>query len=390
MPAMKFGEIKERLKEFRSAAESVREILLANAVMVAEIPAPTFREAQRVRFIEDRFSECGLQNCSTDEVGNGFGILNGDPGEKQILLVAHADTVFDEKADHTIAMLSDRMTGPGVGDNSLGLAVLASLPILLEKLQIRLKSNLLLMAASRSLGRGNLEGLRFFLNNNRQPIASALCVEGVKLGRLSYSSIGMLRGEINVHVSEMYDWTRFGAAGAIITLNDVINKINRIPLPKRPKTSIVLGTIEGGTSYNNIATHSRLRFEIRSESAEIVNAIHEEINDRITEIALETSAEVTLDIIARREPGGIDFRHPLVRRSRDILKALQIEPRVAPSTSELAELIRHEIPAITLGLTTGTNLNQVNEEVLINPIFDGVAQLLGLLIAMDEGLCDEH
>ncbi len=245
MPAMKFGEIKERLKEFRSAAESVREILLANAVMVAEIPAPTFREAQRVRFIEDRFSECGLQNCSTDEVGNGFGILNGDPGEKQILLVAHADTVFDEKADHTIAMLSDRMTGPGVGDNSLGLAVLASLPILLEKLQIRLKSNLLLMAASRSLGRGNLEGLRFFLNNNRQPIASALCVEGVKLGRLSYSSIGMLRGEINVHVSEMYDWTRFGAAGAIITLNDVINKINRIPLPKRPKTSIVLGTIEG-------------------------------------------------------------------------------------------------------------------------------------------------
>ncbi len=133
-----------------------------------------------------------------------------------------------------------------------------------------------------------------------------------------------------------------------------------------------------------------MRFEIRSESAEIVNAIHEEINDRITEIALETSAEVTLDIIARREPGGIDFRHPLVRRSRDILKALQIEPRVAPSTSELAELIRHEIPAITLGLTTGTNLNQVNEEVLINPIFDGVAQLLGLLIAMDEGLCDEH
>ncbi len=387
---MKFSEIRSQLEVYRNAAESIREILLANAVMIGEFPAPTFHEDQRVRFIEDRFSECGLQNCSTDEVGNGFGILNGEAGERQILLIAHADTIFSEKTDHTISLLADRMIGPGVGDNSLGLAVLASLPILLERLDIRLKSNVILMAASRSLGRGNLEGLRFFLDNNKLPISSALCVEGVKLGRLSYSSIGMLRGEIEVRVPEMYDWTRFGAAGAIITLNDVINKINRIPLPKRPKTSIVLGSIEGGASFNNIATHSLLRFEIRSESAEVVHDIHEEIRDRITEMSLETAAEVSLDIVARREPGGIDFRHPLVHRSREILKALHIEPRVAPSTSELSELIRHKIPAITLGLTTGAHLNHTNEEVLIEPIFTGIAQLLGMLIAMDEGLCDEH
>lgn len=387
---MKFSDIRNELPVYCRAAEAIREIFLANAVMIGEIPAPTFREEQRVRFMEDRFSECGLQNCSTDEVGNGFGILNGEVGDRHILLVAHADTIFSEKVDHTISMQSDRMVGPGIGDNSLGLAALASLPILLEKLEIRLKSNLILMAASRGLGRGNLEGLRFFLDNNKRSIAGALCVEGVKLGRLSYTSIGMLRGEIEVRMPDMYDWTRFGAAGAIVTLNDIINKINRIPLPKRPKTSIVLGSIEGGTAFNTIATHALLRFEIRSESAEVVRKIHEEIKDRITENALETSAEITLDIIARRDPGGIDFRHPLVRRGRDILKALNIEPRVAPSTSELSELIRHHIPAITVGLTTGAHLNRPHEEVLIEPISTGVAQLLGLLISLDEGLCDEH
>ena len=117
-------------------------------------------------------------------------------------------------------------------------------------------------------------------------------------------------------------------------------------------------------------------------------SISESAIERIREIA--AAAEVSLDIVARREPGGIDFRHPLVRRSREILKALHIEPRVAPSTSELSELIRHKIPAITLGLTTGAHLNHTNEEVLIEPIFTGIAQLLGMLIAMDEGLCDEH
>ena len=387
---MKFNDIRAQLADYREAAESMRDILLANTVMIGEIPAPTFYEDQRIRFIQDRLSECGLQNCSADEMGNGFGILNGSTGERNLLLVAHADTVFSEKVDHTISLLANRIMGPGVGDNSLGCATLVSLPILLERLGIQLKSNLILMADARSLGRGNLEGLRFFLHNHKEPIAGAICMEGVKLGRLSYSSIGMLRAEVNVRVPEMYDWTRFGASGAVITLNDVINKINRIPLPKRPKTSIVLGSIEGGNSFNNIATHSVLRFEIRSESAEVVHDILEEIRDRITQVELESSAEVALDVVSRREPGGIDFRHPLVRHARDILKTLNVEPRVAPSTSELAELIRHKIPAVTLGLSTGRKHAEQIEEVNIDPLFDGIAQLLGLLVAMDEGLCDDH
>lgn len=381
---------KMNLQAYRKAAAEMRDIILANTVMIAEIPAPTFHEDGRVQFMQDRFSECGLHNCSADEVGNGFGILNGENGERQILLIAHSDTVFGQKIDHTVSMSADRMYGPGIGDNSLGLAALASLPLLLDKLNIQLKSNLILMAASRSLGRGNLEGLRFFLHNNKQPLHAALCIEGVKLGRLSHSSIGMFRGEINVRVPEQYDWSRFGASGAVVTLNDIINKINGIRLPRRPKTSIVLGSIEGGNSFSNIATHSMLRFEVRSESAEVVQDIFGEIKDRIAEMDDEATAQIHLDVVARREPGGIDYRHPLVKTARDILKSVQVEARVSPSTSELSELIRYNIPAITLGLTDGANLNQVNEEIMIEPIFIGLAQLIGLLVAVDEGCCDEH
>jgi tripeptide aminopeptidase len=121
-----------------------------------------------------------------------------------------------------------------------------------------------------------------------------------------------------------------------------------------------------------------------------VKNILDEIHDRITEVSLDTSAEIKMEILARRAPGGIDFRHPLVHRSREVLKALHIEPRVAPSTSELSELIQHRIPAITLGLSSGAQLNLVNEEVMIEPTFNGLAQVIGMLVAMDEGLCDEH
>lgn len=388
--ALKINDVNEQLSHYREAAEELREILLANLVMMGEIPAPTFHEENRIRFLQDRFSECGLHNCSTDEVGNGFGILPGSESNGHILLIAHADTIFDEKVDHTISLQSEWVTGPGVGDNSLGMAVLATLPILMERVGFKPQSSMVLMGAARSLGRGDLEGLRFFLKNNRIPIRCALCVEGVQLGRLSYSSLGMLRGEIHVHVPEMYDWTRFGAAGAVVTLNDVINRINQIRLPKRPKTSIVLGSIRGGTSFNTIATHSVLRFEIRSESADVVRSIHEQIEDGIAEISSESNAEIRLDILARRKPGGTGFRHPMVRRAREIMRALEIEPRIAPSTSELSALIDQKIPAITMGITTGEQLNQPKERIRIDSMFTGLAQLLGMLKAIDGGLCDEH
>jgi len=386
----KNNDIKNALERYRHAMADKRDILLTNIVMVGEIPAPTFEEEARVRFMVDRFSEAGLHNCSADEVGNGFGILPGTESDRNILLVAHADSIFGPKVDHTISMHVDRVEGPAVGDNALGLAALATLPLALEQLDLALKSNVILMAASRSLGRGDLQGLRFFLQNNKRPIQCAMCVEGVQLGRLSYSSIGMVRAEINVYVPEQYDWTRFGAAGANITLIDLINKMNRIPLPKRPKTSIVLGTIEGGTSFNTIATHALLRFEIRSESAEVVHDILQQIEDAIAETQSETNADIKLDVLARRKPGGVDFRHALVRRARAVMRALDIEPRMAPSTSELSELINHNIPAITLGLTESEKQSQINESLKIEPIFTGMAQLIGMLVAMDEDGRHEH
>jgi len=380
-----------RLPEMRQAVADMREMLLANLVMVSEIPAPTFSESHRIRFLVDRFAECGLQRTSTDDAGNGVGIVEGsteDP-ERNILVVAHADTPFDETDDHTIKMREDRVIGPGVGDNSLGVAMLATLPTLLEKLDIQLKSNLVLLGATRSLGRGDLQGLRFFLDNADTPSRAAVCVEGVQLGRLSYASLGMVRGEITVTVPEVYDWTRFGASSAILILNDVINRMMGIPLPRKPRTSILLGSIQAGTSYNVLATSATLRFEIRSESSELVHGVAASIQNICEELSAQTAAEVKLDIFASREPGGVPFNHPVVTAARHMMEALSIEPHITPSMSELATLINRQIPAVTLGLTTGEHLNTPREMVRIEPMYTGIAQLIGQLMAIDQGVSDD-
>ncbi|MEX0721832.1 MAG: M20/M25/M40 family metallo-hydrolase [Balneolaceae bacterium] len=376
------------LPELAENLKTYREVLLANLVMAGEIPAPTFEENRRIEFLLNRFNEAGLTDSSIDDSGNGIGIISGSEGEKSILLNAHADTVFSAKTDHTMQISEKTITGAGVADNSLGLAVLATIPYMLEGLDIELKSDLILLGGVKSLGRGDLEGIRFFLDNNSFNITQAICIEGVKLGRLSYSSIGMLRGEIACRVPGSYDWSRFGDASAILTLNEVINKINDIRLPNRPRTSIVMGSIIGGSSFNTIARDATLGFEVRSESQKVVEDVGKTIGDIVWEVSSKTGDEVELDVIAKRRPGGIPFAHPLNQSARSIMESLNIEPRLAPSTSELAALIDKEIPALTLGITNGGHLHKSNETIEIEPIYKGLAQLIGTLIAIDGGYID--
>lgn len=383
-----YSELKNQLSGLEDKLKKYREVLLANLVMIGEIPAPTGKEENRIQFILNRFDEAGLTDSSIDDAGNGIGVLSGKESESALLINAHADTIFDMKTDHTMQVASKEIMGPGAADNALGLAALVSLPYILEDLKIELKNDLVLLAGVKSLGRGNLEGIRFFLENNKFDIKNAICVEGIQLGRLSYSSIGMLRGEITCRVPETYDWSRFGDASAILTLNEVINKINDIRLPKRPRTSIVMGSIVGGSSFNTIARDATLGFEVRSESQEVVEKAGDTINDIVLEVSSKTGDQVELDIFAKRSPGGIPFAHPLTKCARSVMETLDIEPRLAPSISELSALIDQNIPALTLGITVGEQTFKSNETIQIEPIYKGMAQLIGTILAVDGGYCE--
>lgn len=378
----------QALPDLRDRIQSVRQQLLANTVMFGEIPAPTFKEQLRVRFMQDRLIEAGCQNVSTDEVGNAVGVHPGSKSDAcYILLGAHLDTPFAETVDHTIRVGTDFMEGPGILDNSLGLAVIATLPSILQQLGIQLESNLLLVGSSRSLGRGDIEGMRFFLKRNRLPIRGGLLVEGGTLGRLSYASLGMYRGVIRCSIPRHYDPQR-PLSGAIPVINRIVTRIREIAIPQEPATDIILGSINGGNTYNTAAQNAQLHFEIRSEQLGMVGNIAEQIQEICEEVGTAEHYDVVYESVARRHNGGIPYRHPLVKAARAVYEALEVKPRPAPSTGELAALIEKDIPGITLGMTNGTDRHELTERIEIEPVFAGLALLITLLQAIDGGLCD--
>lgn len=388
--ATQFKPILDQIHPHRESLHSIREILLANAMMIGEIPAPTGHEADRIIFLSNRYTEDGLQNISIDEAGNGMAMLPGKKGKRNILVCAHADTVFSESIDHAMSVTAGKIRGPGIGDNSLGLAAIVTLPEILKRLNISFDDNLILLGCTRSLGRGDLGGIRFFLENNKLPIRAGISVEGIQLGRLSYTGIGMLRAEISVSMPSAYDWAKFGATGSVAILTKVVQRIMEIPIPMQPPTQIIFGSINGGTSFGTRPTNANLRFEIRSEKEGMISELKEKIIDLVDETRNTSEAEIEFSPVAERQTGGLDYGHPMVKSMRKILETLEVKPRIEPSVGELSQLIEHGIPSVTLGLTRGENKNEFNESIDIPPIFGGIAQLIALLQSIDGGLCDEQ
>ena len=122
---------------------------------------------------------------------------------------------------------------------------------------------------------------------------------------------------------------------------------------------------------------------------DMVSNVFKEISNIASEVSSHTGEEITLDVLARRQPGGIEFSHPLASAARQIMTHMKVKPRISPSTSELAAFIAKGIPALTIGLTTGDNMNRPDESIEITPIFNGLAQLVALIETIDRGYSNE-
>ena len=379
--------LKEIPKLIKNLREN-RETYLTDAVLLGEIPAPTFDEQDRIRLVLDRFRENGLDDPEIDEFGNASGIIPGTEGGSSILVMAHADSVFSSETRHVLNVGSDTISGPGIADNAIGMAAVVGLPKLLGRLDIKLKDDLLLLINTKSLGRANLEGARGFLETKQRPIRAGICVEGAEQGRLSYSGLGTLRGEITLQIPGNYDWNRFGASGAISHMIRFVNKVMEIPVPKEPKTKMVFGKIQSGSTFNTSPRKGTLRFEVTSEGNEVIDQMEKQVDEICQQYSFETGTKVELEIVAKRQNCEIPFTHPLVKTTRSIMHESGIIPKVDPSTGDLNALIQAGHPGVTLGLTTAENIREDNETIHLEPLYSGMAQFITLLQAIDHGLCE--
>ena len=380
----------QNLPNLVAEIKAARDIIITNVVLIGQIPAPTFKEKRRSTVFMERLAEFGVDEVTTDGYRNPIGIIRGTASNKSpIFVVAHLDTFFDKDIDHNYTIKKDSITGPGILDNSLGVGVLMSLPILFKQLGIRFESDIVLAGTIQSIGKGNLRGVRHLLKTWPTPIRGAICLEGVDLGRLNYFSDGMIRGEIQCTISEekgaLYKFT----PNAILILNEVINEIMSLHLPQRPRSRIVIGKIAGGANHGKIAYEASLGFEIRSDSYKMVKSIYGNIKDIVDGISHENEVDLSMKTISNLKAARLKFNHPMVKIAAAVLEALGIKPISKSTESALSIFLSHKIPTLTLGITFGENYYTEKATMEIEPMFKGIAQIIGVIKAIDSGVCDE-
>jgi acetylornithine deacetylase/succinyl-diaminopimelate desuccinylase-like protein len=377
------------LPSFVDQIRKMREIIISNIVLLGQIPAPTFQEKRRAECLVERFSDFQADECVIDDFGNPIGIIRGSSEErKSIFVVAHLDTFSEVGMAHNYVVTDKTISGIGVSDNSAAVGVLASLPEVFRRLGIQFESDVVLVAPTHSLGKGNLNGIRQLLSNWEGPIRGGICLETVKLGRLNYYSDGMIRGEINCSITSELKWGQHHPPNAILVLNEVINEILELRLPQKPRTKIVIGRIRGGFDHGKDAYNAQIGFEIRSDADRMVKALFDDIQDIVYGVNNAYAVELKLRRISNLNATRLDFGHPLVKCASKVLHRMGVEIVSNPSETALSIFLQRNIPAITLGLTDGTNYHTEDSIIEISPIFKGIAQTVALVMAVDNGVCD--
>lgn len=348
------------------------------ASRVSEIPAPTFAEQDRAAFVKSEFEAQGLESW-IDAAGNACARLRGaDSGI--ILLLAHTDTVFPAGTDLTVRRDGDRLIGPGIGDNSLSVAALLTLPNILAASGTRTGPDLVLCANTGEEGLGNLRGVRQAVADYRDQLTAVVAIEGHHLGTVYNRAIASRRLRITVTGPGGHSWGAFGNPSAIHILGEIIAAIGKIPVPEDPKTTYNVGTIEGGVSINTIAPRASLTLDMRSVDPRALEALVERVAAVVEGVdGIGRGVAVRSEVIGDRPGGEVSVDAPIVQAALAVLREIDIEPHLDAGSTDANIPISQSIPAVCIGLTTGGNAHRTDEYIDTGPLAAGLTQLALLI-----------
>jgi acetylornithine deacetylase/succinyl-diaminopimelate desuccinylase-like protein len=348
------------------------------AVQIQQIPAPTFHEQKRAEFIQKLFVEERLQDVCMDAAGNVLGRLPGKGAGKPLIVSAHMDTVFPLETDLGVEWAIDLIHGPGLGDNSLGVASLFGLLWCLREQRGPLPGDVWLVANVAEEGLGDLRGMKAVVDRFGAAVHAYLVVEGLALGHVYHRAVGVKRYRVTARTAGGHSWSDYGHPSAVHELARLVVGLTSLPLPVHPRTTMNVGKISGGTSVNVIASEAALELDLRSEGpqalAELVAAA-----EKLIQQANRPGVSVQASVIGQRPAGEISASHPLVSLAKDCLKEQGLDASLISGSTDANVPLSKGYPAIVLGLTTGGSAHTIHEYINAAPISQGLGQLVSFV-----------
>jgi tripeptide aminopeptidase len=373
-----------RLQRIREVAITRSPQVLRRAIDIASVAAPTGDELDRSKFVKNLFAEIGL-TTQTDEIGDVVARVPGRDRSKTVLLAAHLDTVFPRSTAIAVLEERGRIAAPGIGDNSLGVSCVSSVPEILAEIGEVPAVDLLLTGNVGEEGLGNLRGMRSVMDAFPE-VGAVVAVEGHNLGRVTHVAVGSRRLRVRVTGQGGHSWGDFGNANAIHAAAEIVHELAKIPLPSAPKTTLNVGMIRGGISINTIAPEAVFDLDMRSIEEFSLRRLAERAERVIR--AARPGITTEIEVIGERPAGFVSPESRVVRRAVHVLELLGVQPAGDASSTDANIPIGRGVPAVCIGLTSGGNVHREDEYIEIAPVATGLAQLTELALLLAEDVAD--
>lgn len=347
-------------------------------IALQQIPAPTFNEAKRGQKVASLFRDEPLQDVSIDAIGNIYGRFPGLGHARPLVISAHLDTVFPFETPLQVQRTSEKIIGPGIGDNATGLAALFGLLWTLKTEGIQLPGDLWLVANVGEEGLGNLSGMQSVVQRfSHQPLAY-IVLEGLAFGQIYHRALASERYHIKVETVGGHSWVDYGKPSAVHEIARLINQLLAVALPENPRTTLNVGQIHGGISVNTIAASAYLELDLRSEDEEILREIVAQVIG-ICSNADNKGVRVSIKMIGERPGGMLPKDHPLVEEARQCLQEQGIRPHLNIGSTDANVPLSLGYPAICIGITRGGGAHTLTEYIYTTPFVQGLRQLVNLV-----------
>jgi tripeptide aminopeptidase len=368
----------------RVAAESFGDgsAIVETAIAIQQIPAPTFDEAQRGAEVAKRMRALHLADVQIDAVGNVYGRRTGRAGRPGLLLAAHLDTVFPAGTDLAVRRDGVRIYGPGLGDNSLGVAALLHLAQALGQADVANAGDIWFVANVGEEGLGDLRGMRAAVDRLGDQVGAAIALEGCDPSRIIHAGLGVRRYQISAAAGGGHSWSDFGSPSAIHALVNLAAQLTQIDVPKEPRSSFNIGVIEGGSSVNTIAERASLLLDLRATAPAALDTLIRQV-EQIIAGARADEPRVTFEIktVGDRPAGSIPREHALAQLAGAAYLAESLVAIYEIASTDANIPLSCGIPAVCVGVCDGGNAHRLDEYIEPARLPNGMRALLWLALA---------
>ena len=354
--------------------------LLDLAIQIQQIPAPTFAEGQRGEFVRDLFLKENLKDVSMDSLGNVYARLQG-PGKqkkaKPLIVSAHLDTVFPTSINLQVTHREEagKIVAPGIGDNSLGVAALFGILWSLRERKIELKQDVWFVANVGEEGLGDLRGMRGVVERFDKDVIGYLILEGLALGHVYHRAIGVRRYRITTKTAGGHSWSDYGQPSAVHELAALVTQLTALRLPRKPRTTMNVGTFGGGTGINVLAAEAKCELDLRSEDPKTLAKLTHQVEELLKN-ADRDGVRVMAEIIGERPAGEIPADHALVQLAMTCMREQGLNAILTSGSTDANIPLSRGIPAVVMGITTGGGAHTVNEYIDTDPVGKGMDALV--------------